>query len=310
MTQLLEIKGLYGSYGQTQILQDISLSLSRGEILGIVGESGSGKSTLLQSITGIEETWNPSRGSIEYKGIPLDAKTRKKVFGRDIGVVFQNPSYSLVPTRRISKQFEETAQAHVNWSRDQVKTKALDLFNRLGLKEGDRVYRAYPFELSGGMQQRVGLALALLLSPDLILCDEPTSALDVQVENEIIGTFDRLRRENGLAILLVTHNLSLASYLCDKILVMYGGRVLEYRDREGFAKGPLHPYSKDLLEAVPRFMGPRPRPIEGRAPKFPLGKKCVYLDRCKEAGEECRNWDMETYQLEDGRVSCWRKKNG
>lgn len=310
MAKLLEIKGLYGSYGETQILQDISLSLSRGEILGLVGESGSGKSTLLNAITGIEEGWKTSQGSLEYKGITLDTKNRGKVFGREIGVVFQNSSFSLVPTRKVSRQFEEMAKAHVNWTRDWVKKRTLELFAYLDLKDGERIYRSYPFQLSGGMQQRVSLALALLLSPELLLCDEPTSALDVQVENEIIKTLGRLREESKLAILLVTHNLSLAKYLCDKILVMYGGRVLEYRNREGFTKKALHPYSQDLLAAVPSFLGDRPIPIEGRPPQFPLGNTCVYLDRCKEAGEKCKTWTMESYPLEDGVVSCWRKKDG
>ena len=308
MTKLLELKKLQVSYGNTKILQDISLSLNRGEILGIVGESGSGKSTLLNAIMGLEKDLKIDSGQIVLKGRNLlkEEKRKNAIFGKEIGIVFQSSSYSLVPTRKIRKQFEEAVLVYENWTKEEIRIKSIGLFKEFGLKEPERVYDSYPFELSGGMKQRVSLAMALILSPELLLCDEPTSGLDVQVEKEIIKLLGKLREEKNIGILLITHNLLLAQYLCDKIIVMYGGRILEYRPAKALIKAPYHPYTKDLLEAVPKFLGQRPKAIEGLPPKFPLDNKCVYKSRCKYACEKCQTWLMDGVQLEDGLVSCWR----
>lgn len=309
MTKLLEIDRLHVSYGNTKILQDISLSIDRGQIVGIVGESGSGKSTLFHAILDLEKDLKVNKGYINFKGINLleyKEKNKRTIMGPEIGTVFQSSSYSLVPTRKIGKQFEEAVLVHKNWTKEEIKQKSIELFQDFGLKEPEKIYDSYSFELSGGMRQRVSLAIALILSPDLLLCDEPTSALDVQVENEIIKLLARLREEKNIGILLITHNLLLAQYLCDKIIVMYGGRILEYRPAKSLMEEPFHPYSKDLLEAVPKFLGQRPKAIEGTPPKFPLDDKCVYKSRCKQVCEKCQDWVMHEVQAGDGLVSCWR----
>lgn len=255
---LLEVEGLECGYNEKTILKDISFSLEEKEILAIVGESGSGKTTLFNSILGLIKSLRVSKGSIKYKEedlLNLKAKDRQKIFGSEIGTVFQNSSFSLVPTRRISRQFEETVLSKKKMTKVEIKKKAIETFNLLRLENPEHIYHAYPFELSGGMQQRVALALALVLEPKLLLCDEPTSALDVRIEYELVKELARLRKEKNLAILIITHNLALARELADKIMVMYGGRIMEYRKSSEIVENPKHPYTSTLIKAIPKLLG-------------------------------------------------------
>lgn len=257
MQNILKVTSLSTAYGSKKILEDISFEINRGEILGIVGESGSGKTTIFNSLLGLKPELKILSGDIEFKDknmLKLSPNEKRKILGKEIGTVFQNSSTSLVATRKIKSQFEETVKNKINITKSQIKKDALELFNLLSLENPDLIYNSYPFELSGGMQQRVALALSLILKPELLLCDEPTSALDVRVEYDLVKELSRLRKEKNLAILIITHNLALAKKLCDKIMVVYGGRIMEYRQTKSLIENPLHPYTNNLINAIPKLL--------------------------------------------------------
>lgn len=254
--KVLEVEGLSCSYGENKVLEEISFSISEGEILGIVGESGSGKSTIFHSILGLKKELKVNAGKILFREIDflhMPPENKVMYLGDQLGTVFQNSTAALVPTRRIGKQFEETVRAKKNWSKKEIKKRAISLFQLLRLKEPERIYRAYSFELSGGMQQRVAIALAFILEPKILLCDEPTSALDARVEYEIVQELARLRRNQGVAMMMITHNLALAMALCDKIVVLKDGKIVESGSTDEVIANPRAEYTKELLEAVPRL---------------------------------------------------------
>lgn len=290
--EILNLKNLSVSYGDINILKDIDLSLKKGEILGIVGESGSGKSTLIKSIMGILDENTSIDGEINFEGkdlASLSLKDYRKIKGKEISMIFQNPTEYFNPTRKISKQFIETIRSHNDISKQEIQKKSINTFKFLGLQDGKKIWNSYPFELSGGMNQRVAIALSIMLEPKILLADEPTSALDVTVQAQVVKELLKLRQKLNTSIILVTHNIGVASYMSDNIGVMYGGRIIEYGESEELINNPKHPYTKMLINSVPVINGNIPNGIEGSLPNFQdIKEGCVFLDRCKYASRECK----------------------
>lgn len=290
--EILNLKNLSVSYGDINILKDIDLSLKKGEILGIVGESGSGKSTLIKSIMGILDENASIDGEINFEGkdlASLSLKDYRKIKGKEISMIFQNPTEYFNPTRKISKQFIETIRNHNDISKQEIQKKSINTFKFLGLQDGKKIWNSYPFELSGGMNQRVAIALSIMLEPKILLADEPTSALDVTVQAQVVKELLKLRQKLNTSIILVTHNIGVASYMSDNIGVMYGGRIIEYGESEELINNPKHPYTKILINSVPVINGNIPNGIEGSLPNFQdIKEGCVFLDRCKYASRECK----------------------
>ena len=290
--EILNLKNLSVSYGDINILKDIDLSLKKGEILGIVGESGSGNSTLIKSIMGILDENASIDGEINFEGkdlASLSLKDYRKIKGKEISMIFQNPTEYFNPTRKISKQFIETIRSHNDISKQEIQKKSINTFKFLGLQDGKKIWNSYPFELSGGMNQRVAIALSIMLEPKILLADEPTSALDVTVQAQVVKELLKLRQKLNTSIILVTHNIGVASYMSDNIGVMYGGRIIEYGESEELINNPKHPYTKMLINSVPVINGNIPNGIEGSLPNFQdIKEGCVFLDRCKYASRECK----------------------
>ena len=290
--EILNLKNLSVSYGDINILKDIDLSLKKGEILGIVGESGSGKSTLIKSIMGILDENASIDGEINFEGkdlASLSLKDYRKIKGKEISMIFQNPTEYFNPTRKISKQFIETIRSHNDISKQEIQKKSINTFKFLGLQDGKKIWNSYPFELSGGMNQRDAIALSIMLEPKILLADEPTSALDVTVQAQVVKELLKLRQKLNTSIILVTHNIGVASYMSDNIGVMYGGRIIEYGESEELINNPKHPYTKMLINSVPVINGNIPNGIEGSLPNFQdIKEGCVFLDRCKYASRECK----------------------
>lgn len=252
---MLEIKGLTVAYDKKQVLHDVSLEVRPGEILAVVGESGSGKSTMLRTILGLTgKNAVVERGQILFDGRDLlnaPEKELRKIRGGGIAMAFQQPVQSFDPVTKIGQQVYETVRAHEKLSKADTYSKMRTMLTDMHLPEPDRILNSYPFELSGGMCQRVALALAMILKPKLLLADEPTSALDVTVQAQVMGTMMKLREVFGMSILLVTHNIGVAAHMAGRMAVMYGGRIVEQGDTEKILNHPEHAYSKRLIASVP-----------------------------------------------------------
>ena len=244
-------------YNGMPAVRDVSLTLHEGEIFGIAGESGSGKSTLLRAVMGLlGPSGMVTRGDILFGGQNLPDLTpgeRRALNGRDLAMVFQNAGSSFCPVRTVGAQLYESAAAHGHTDRRAFLRRAEVLLERLGFDQAGSILRSYPFELSGGMQQRVGIAAAMLSEPRILLADEPTSALDVSVQKQVIEELLLIRREFGTAILLVTHNIGVIRAMADTVLVMKDGRCVEIGPAGDVLENPQEPYTRQLMAAVPRL---------------------------------------------------------
>ena len=254
METLLTYQSVEVSFNGLPVIRDVSFSLRSGEILGIVGESGSGKSTLLRAAMGLLGNGGMvTRGDIWFDGkdLPdLSEKEMRKIRGAGIGMVFQDAGASLCPVRTIGDQIYESMAAHGRISRGQARDRALGLLERLQFQNGQRIWDSYPFELSGGMNQRAAIAMAMLTEPPVLLADEPTSALDAAVQKQVVEELLRLRSIFGTAIMLVTHDIGVVSAMADTILVLRDGRIMEYGPARQVLEAPRHPYTRQLLDAV------------------------------------------------------------
>ena len=255
--RLLSFAGVEVSYGEKPVLHDLTFSLRAGEILGIVGESGSGKSTILKAAMGLlGQGGQVTSGDILWLGQSLLARSEKEmrtIRGAQLSMVFQDAGASLCPVRTVESQVYEALRAHQKISRGEATARTLALFEKLGFSDGERVLKSYPFELSGGMNQRVGIAMAMLLEPGVLLADEPTSALDVAVQRQVLSELLRLRELFGTAIVLVTHDIGVVSAMADTVLVLKDGQAVEYGDAAQVLYKPRHAYTRQLLAAVPRL---------------------------------------------------------
>ena len=256
--EVLRYENVDISYNGILVVRDISFSVREGEILGIAGESGSGKSTLIRAAMGmLGDTGVVTRGDIWYEGIDLpdlpDSEMRK-LNGPELGMIFQSAGSSFCPIRTVGAQLYETMTEHKSISRKEFRLKALELFEKLGFEDGQRILDSYPFELSGGMQQRVGIAAAMLLQPKVLFADEPTSALDVSVQKQVVEEMLSVREHFGTTIVLVTHNIGVIGAMADRVLVMRGGEMVEFGDKEQILNHPQADYTKRLMAAVPRLV--------------------------------------------------------
>ncbi len=311
---LLQVQDLRVSYpaarGGAAALAGVSLELAAGECLGLVGESGSGKSQLLLAILGLLPAHAHLSGSVRYRDhelLGLAPPALNRIRGARITMVFQDPMTALNPYLRIGDQISESARVHRRLPRAAAARHAIEMLAAVQIGEPERRARQYPHELSGGMRQRVLLAMALITRPDIVLADEPTTALDVTVQAQILELLQELRARSGAALLLVTHDLGVIARLADRIAVMYAGRIVEQAGAEPLLASPHHPYTEALLRSVARLDAPLPArlaSIEGQPPsgsERPPG--CAFEPRCKERIDACRHSVPLLLQDQPGRFT-------
>jgi peptide/nickel transport system ATP-binding protein len=319
---LLEVKDLRVHFdtedGVVQALDGISYTVDSGQVLGIVGESGSGKSVSSLTIMGLTRAKNARiSGEVIFDGRDLlkasDSELRG-LRGNDMAMIFQDPLSSLHPFYRIGAQLVEAVRAHRDMSKAKALDRAVELLGRVGSPEPRRRVDSYPHEFSGGMRQRVMIAMALINDPKLLIADEPTTALDVTVQAQILELIERLRRELDTAIVLITHDLGVVAEVTDDIAVMYAGRIVEYADTDSIFAAPEHPYTWGLLKSIPRLDLPRDEPlvpIQGRPPSLILKPPgCSFHPRCPYVREAHKRIDPQLVATAEGvdggrhRVAC------
>jgi peptide/nickel transport system ATP-binding protein len=314
---LLEIRDLRVSFrvreGVVQAVNDVQLTLERGRTLGLVGESGSGKTVTSLTVLGL--TRSPTTeisGQILLDGVDLVALPEdelRDIRGRRVAMVFQDPLSSLHPMHRIGWQIVEAIQAHEKVRGKAARARAIDLLRDVGIPGPEERVDAYPHELSGGMRQRVMIAMGLALDPDLLIADEPTSALDVTVQSQILELLAKLQEEKGMALLIVSHDLGVIAEWTDEIAVMYGGRIVEQGTSDAVIERPMHPYTRGLLASIPHVDGPRSdrlTPIPGAPPSgVNLPPGCAFHPRCSLARPSCRERVPELEQVgANHRIAC------
>ena len=314
---LLEIRDLRVTFrvreGVVQAVNDVQLTLERGQTLGLVGESGSGKTVTSLTVLGL--TRSPTTeisGQILLDGVDLVALPEDElrgIRGRRVAMVFQDPLSSLHPMHRIGWQIVEAIQAHETVGKKTARARAVELLRVVGIPSPEERVDAYPHELSGGMRQRVMIAMALALDPDLLIADEPTSALDVTVQSQILELLAKLQEEKGMALLIVSHDLGVIAEWTDEIAVMYGGRIVEQGTADAVIGRAMHPYTRGLLASIPHVDGPRSdrlTPIPGAPPSgVNLPPGCAFHPRCSLARPSCRERVPELEQVgANHRIAC------
>jgi len=310
VTELLKVSDLhvrFYSLGQTlHAVRGVSFSLYPGETLGIVGESGCGKSATAKALMQLNSGHHTElEGKVIYAGenlLSYPEKKMQKVRGKEMGMIFQDPMTSLNPTMKVGKQIMEGYLRHFpNASRAEARLVALDMLKKVGISAPEERFEAYPHTLSGGMRQRIVIALALACQPKILLADEPTTALDVTIQAQILDLLKELQREMQMSTLLITHDLSVVAKMCDRVIVMYAGQIVESAPVLQLFSAPKHPYTKRLLSAIPRLDQNKDdplSPIEGTPPNlsFPL-KGCGFCSRCPEAMRICASEQPAFYTV-------------
>jgi peptide/nickel transport system ATP-binding protein len=295
---LLSVRGLRTEFatrdGVLPAVADVSFDLARGEVLGLVGESGSGKSVTGFSILGlIDPPGAIAAGSIVFDGRELvgaAAESLRQLRGKRIAMIFQDPMMTLNPVLSVETQMVETVLAHEQTTREAARLRAIEALTRVGIASAAERLSQYPHQFSGGMRQRVAIAIALLHRPDLVIADEPTTALDVTVQGQILYEMQKLVRESGTALIWITHDLAVVAGLADRIAVMYAGRIVELGEAATVLDAPRHPYTRGLLDSVPAATRPgeRLRQIRGSTPSLlRLGSGCAFRERCDRADTDC-----------------------
>src|SRR5262245_56090420 len=296
---MLSVRGLKVSFrtehGLVRAVDNVSFDVNEREILGVVGESGSGKTISLLSVMGLINDPNAViEGSIVYKGrelIGLPQRELRHVRGEEIAMIFQDPMTALTPVYTIGWQICEQLLIHTDMSRRVARQRAIELLDAVGIASPDLAVDRYPHQLSGGMRQRAVIAMALSCNPSLLIADEPTTALDVTVQAQILELIQKLRRDFGSAVVLITHDMGVVAEVADRVQVMYAGRIIERGSKRDLFKNPRHPYTWGLLNSIPPLSGPRPRRLKSIAGMPPsllaLPKGCAFGPRCRYRFEKC-----------------------
>ncbi|MBL1376539.1 ABC transporter ATP-binding protein [Zobellella iuensis] len=301
--------------GNLKAIQQVSFEMRAGEILGVVGESGAGKSLTGSAITGLLEP--PGRiasGQIRLHGQridDLDEEERRLLRGKEIGAIFQDPLTSLNPVMTVGKQLIETIQTHLPLSYQAARDKALKLMQEVGIPAAEQRIDQYPHQFSGGMRQRIVIALALCVEPKVIIADEPTTALDVSVQAQVLQLLRRLCKQHQASVMLVTHDMGVIAEICDRVAVMYAGRLVEIGPVEAVLKAPSHPYTVGLMASIPRIgvREPRLSQIPGAMPRLnAIPPGCAFNPRCPHSGAECRQQSPVLERVGDSRVACLKVK--
>ena len=320
---LLEVNDLRTSFftdaGEVKAVNGISFQLDRGKVLGIVGESGSGKSVTAYSIMQIlASTGKIVGGSIKLDGEELvnaGEKKMRKVRGNKISIIFQDPMTSLNPTHTIGHQLTEAILLHTGRNKKQAKERAVEMLRLVNINEPEKRMKQYPHELSGGMRQRVVIAMALACEPDILIADEPTTALDVTIQAQILDLMTSLQKELGMAIIMITHDLGVVAQMCDEVIVMYAGSICEQGTADEIFYNPRHEYTKGLLRSIPttNTFGQKLKPITGTPiDLLNMPKGCPFAPRCDAAMKICIKQCAERMLINDDHAAtCWMNvKNG
>ncbi len=314
---LLEVKNLCTSFftdaGEVKAVNDVSFTLDKGKVLGIIGESGSGKSVTAYSIMQIlAGTGKIIGGSIKIDGqelVGIGEKAMKDIRGNRISIIFQDPMTSLNPTYTIGKQLMEPIILHTNRTKAQAYDRAVEMLRLVNINEPEKRMKQYPFELSGGMRQRVMIAMALACEPDILIADEPTTALDVTIQAQILELMADLQKELGMAIILITHDLGVVAQMCDEVIVMYAGSICEQGTADEIFYNPCHEYTKGLMRSIPTAdtAGNKLQPITGTPiDLLNMPKGCPFAPRCDGAMKICIDHRAQGMQINDDHfATCW-----
>ena len=311
---VLEVRDLHVQIatrrGVVRAVDGVSLEVPRGEAVGLVGESGSGKSMTLRAMLGVlPAEARVTSGQILLDGVdlvPMGNSDLNRIRGPKMSMIFQEPMSALNPVMRVGRQIAEGPEVHLGYSRSRAAERALELMRRVGIPDPERRFRAYPHEFSGGMRQRVMIAIALACDPEIILCDEPTTALDVTIQDQILRLLARLCRESGVSLVFVTHDLPVVAQVCQQLAVIYGGQIVERGEVREVLLDPRHPYTLGLVRSAPDFEYVRESlvPIPGSPPSMitpPTG--CRFHPRCSFAEEDCRVTATPLRLLPGGRAT-------
>ena len=316
---VLEIRGrnsyFFTEKGVAPAVDGLDLDIPKGKIIGLVGESGCGKSMTAKSIMGLLKY--PGRvagGSIRFEDqdlTRLSDKELRKICGNDISMIFQEPMTSLNPVLKVGRQVRETLLVHnPTMSKAEAKQRVVEMFQRVGIPEAEKRYDCYPHELSGGLRQRVMIAMAMVCKPKLLIADEPTTALDVTIEAQILRLMKELRDETGMSVLIITHNMGVVAEICDYVYVMYAGKIMEQAETFELFDHTMHPYTKGLLDSIPRIgqNAERLHTIPGVVPNLlHLSQGCPFSNRCEYATDQCRTEKAQLHPVApDHQVRCFR----
>ena len=314
MSDVLNVKGLNVEFKINgnffKAVKDVSFSIKAGETLGLVGESGCGKSVTSLSLIRLLTKSAKTSGEVLYQGknlLPLSTSEMQAIRGKEISMIFQEPMTSLNPVYKIGAQISEMLRIHEHLSVTKARERSLEMLKKVGISRPEQILDGYPHQLSGGMRQRVMIAIAMICNPKLLIADEPTTALDVTIQAQILDLMRKLSTDFGTSVLLITHDLGVVAEMCDRVAVMYAGQIVEQgTTKEVFAK-PTHPYTRGLLNAIPKIdnrVKERLQPIDGNVPsltRMPQG--CRFAARCPMVMDRCKTEAPDLYDFEQGHLS-------
>ena len=316
--ELLKIENLTIGFptksGIHTVVDHVNLEVGKGEIVGIVGESGSGKSMTSLAVMGLlSEEAQVSEGSIQLNGqelLGMSREERRKIQGKNMSMIFQEPMTSLNPVYTIGQQLVEALLLHENMTKSEAKERAIEMLKLVKIPLAERRFDEYPHQLSGGMRQRVMIAMALCCNPDMLICDEPTTALDVTIQAQILDLINELKEKTGTSVMMITHDLGVIAEVADDVMVMYAGKVVEHATCDQIFDKPMHPYTDGLMKCIPKLDDDDTKElsvIKGMVPSFddmPAG--CAFCPRCPEAREICRQKMPELVEAEGRKVRCFK----
>lgn len=315
MSLLLEVANLRTSFrtdhGKIAVVDGVNFRVLPGQTLGIVGESGSGKSVTSLSIMGLLPQTGNAEGQIRFNGqdlLTLSEKQMQHIRGNEISMIFQEPLTSLNPLHTVGRQIEESIRIHQKINKVKAKYKVIELLKAVGMPRPEEIYEEYPYQLSGGMRQRIMIAMAIACEPKLIIADEPTTALDVTIQAQILDLMQELKEQTGTSILLITHDLGIVAEMCDQVIVMYAGQVVEETDVQTLFESPKHPYTIGLMNSLPDINKDMEYldTISGSVPlahQMPIG--CRFSTRCSQVMDQCLSESPPLFTKANHKCRCW-----